>query len=197
MLDLYREAVLLHERLVPYIRAAAATARRSGLPIMRPLCLADPGDPEGWAIADCFLFGPALWVAPVLDEGAVERRTYLPRGDWICWWSGERLEGGRWIEAEAPLERIPLWVRAGSIVVTYPESEIARGLGEDDPLRPWKRRSGASPGSATPPPGSPTEAGSVGVRGIVSATPAMERWVSWRGGDWSAEPERRVAFERR
>ena len=47
----YREYVLLHERLVPYIRAAAATAARSGLPITRPLCLADPSDPRGWTIA--------------------------------------------------------------------------------------------------------------------------------------------------
>ncbi len=95
VLDHYREAVLLHERLVPYIRAAAATAARSGLPAMRPLCLVDPSDPEGWAIADSYFLGPALWVAPVLEEGARSRRTYLPRGEWICWWTGERLEGGR------------------------------------------------------------------------------------------------------
>ena len=104
--------MLLHERLVPYIRAAAATAARSGLPIMRPLCLVDPEDPEGWEIADAYLLGPSLWVAPVLEEGATERRTYLPRGEWLDWWTGERLEGGRWIEAEAPLDRIPLWVRS-------------------------------------------------------------------------------------
>ena len=120
VLDDYREAVLLHERLVPYIRAAAATAARSGLPIMRPLCLVDPEDPEGWAIPDSYMFGPSLWVAPVLEEGATERRTYLPRGDWFDWWTGERLAGGRWIDADAPLDRIPLWVRAGSLLVTYP-----------------------------------------------------------------------------
>ena len=126
VLDDYREAVLLHERLVPYIRAAAATAARSGLPIMRPLCLVDPEDPEGWAIADSYMFGPSLWVAPVLEEGATERRTYLPRGEWFDWWTGERTSGGRWIDANAPLDRIPLWVRAGSLVVTYPSDEVAR-----------------------------------------------------------------------
>ena len=121
---------------MPYIRAAAATAARSGLPIMRPLCLVDPEDPEGWAIPDAYMFGPSLWVAPVLEEGATERRTYLPRGEWLDWWTGEPLEGGRWIDADAPLDRIPLWVRDGSLIVTYPRDEVARGLGEEDPSRP-------------------------------------------------------------
>jgi hypothetical protein len=79
-LDIYRAYVLLHERLVPYIRAAAATARRSGLPIIRPLHLTDPDDDRGWTIADAYGFGPALWVAPVLDEGARSREVALPRG---------------------------------------------------------------------------------------------------------------------
>ena len=79
------------------------------------------------AIADSYLLGPSLWVAPVLEEGATERRAYLPRGEWIDWWTEERLTGGRWIDAEAPLERIPLWVRAGSLLITYPAGEIAGG----------------------------------------------------------------------
>ena len=82
-LDVYRRYVLLHERLVAYIRAAAATAARSGLPIIRPLALTDPGDDRGWAIGDCYGFGPSLWVAPVLEQGATERRAYLPRGRWL------------------------------------------------------------------------------------------------------------------
>jgi alpha-glucosidase (family GH31 glycosyl hydrolase) len=145
VLDLYREAVLLHERLVPYIRAAAATASRTGLPLMRPLCLVDPADPEGWGLADSFFLGPALWVAPVVEEGARARQAYLPRGSWICWWSGERLDGGGWIEAEAPLGRIPIWVREGSIVVSYPQAEIARGLGEEDAARPLEATLWGSP----------------------------------------------------
>ena len=112
---------VLHERLVPYIRAAAATAERSGLPIMRPLCLVDPADPEGWAIADSYFLGPALWVAPVLEEGATSRRTYLPRGEWVCWWTRRAAHAAATgSTADAPLERIPLWVRAGSIVVDLP-----------------------------------------------------------------------------
>ena len=98
VLDVYRAYVLLHERLVPYIRAAAATAARTGLPIIRPLSLLDPADPRGWSVADAFGFGPSLWVAPVLDEGATEREVVLPRGRWIETWSGERVEGGGEVE---------------------------------------------------------------------------------------------------
>ena len=177
ILDLYREAVLLHERLVPYIRAAAATASRSGLPIMRPLCLVDPEDPEGWAIADSYLLGPSLWVAPVLEEGATERRAYLPRGEWIDWWTGEPLAGGRWIDAEAPLERIPLWVRAGSLLITYPAGEIAGGLGEEDPTRPLEAALWGKP-----------------PLGHVGARLADGTRVAWRRGEWSVSPDRVVRF---
>jgi alpha-glucosidase (family GH31 glycosyl hydrolase) len=180
ILDLYREAVLLHERLVPYIRAAAATARRSGLPIIRPLCLVDPDDPEGWALADSYMLGPALWVAPVIEEGARSRRAYLPRGEWLCWWTGERLDGGRWIEAEAPLGRIPLWVRSGSIVVTYPEDEVVRGLGEEDPVRPLEATLWAEP-----------RLGHTAVR-LADGTR-----IAWRRGSWSVAPERPTSFATR
>jgi alpha-glucosidase (family GH31 glycosyl hydrolase) len=126
----YREYLLLHERLVPYIRAAAGTCERAGLPIVRPLCLTDPADPHGWEIADAYGFGPALWVAPVLEEGALERAAYLPRGEWIDFWTGEATTGGREVVAATPRDRIPVWVRAGSIVVTYPADHVAAGLGD-------------------------------------------------------------------
>lgn len=118
VLDAYRAYVLLHEQLVPYVRAAASTASSTGLPIIRPLCLTDPADPRGWTIGDAYGFGPALWVAPVLEDGAREREVALPRGDWIETWCGRRVTGGSDVVVDAPLERIPVWVRAGSIVVT-------------------------------------------------------------------------------
>jgi alpha-glucosidase (family GH31 glycosyl hydrolase) len=173
VLDLYREAVLLHERLVPYIRAAAATAARCGLPIMRPLCLVDPSEPEGWLIADSYFLGPALWVAPVLEDGARTRSAYLPHGEWVCWWTGETLEGGSWIEADAPLGRIPLWARSGSIVTTYPEAEVAEGLGEEDPGRPIEATLFGEP-----------------PLGRAKARLGDGSVVRYAGGSWSVEPER-------
>jgi alpha-glucosidase (family GH31 glycosyl hydrolase) len=177
VLDLYREAILLHERLVPYIRAAAGTAGRTGLPIMRPLCLVDPEDPEGWAIPDSYFLGPSLWVAPVLEEGATDRRTYLPRGEWIDWWTGQHTEGGRWLHVEAPLERIPLWVRAGSLLVTYPIDEVARGLGEEDEARPLEATLWGQP-----------------ALGHVSARLADGTKIGWRGGRLTVTPDRPVTF---
>ena len=66
----------------------------------------------------------------MLDDGAREREVALPRGDWIETWSGLRVSGGGEVLVAAPLERIPVWVRAGSIVVTYPAPDVARGLGD-------------------------------------------------------------------
>ena len=104
--------MLLHERLVPYVRTAAATAAaRCGLPVVRP-------------------HGPSLWVAPVLEAGAREREADLPRGDWIEAWSERLVAGGGEVVAPAPLERIPVWVRRGALVVTYPAEHVAAGLGD-------------------------------------------------------------------
>jgi alpha-glucosidase (family GH31 glycosyl hydrolase) len=130
VVDLYRGYVLLHEQLVPYVRAAARTAAVCGVPIMRPLCLVDPDDDRGWSITDAYGYGPALWVAPVLDDGGREREVALPRGEWIETWSEEDVRGGGELVVHAPLHRIPVWVRAGSIVVTHPAEHVAGGLAD-------------------------------------------------------------------
>ena len=174
----YRAAVLLHERLVPYVRAAAATAARTGLPIVRPLLLTDPGDERGWTLADQYGYGPALWVAPVLEEGAREREVSLPRGDWIDFWTGERHRGGGELLAPSPLDRIPVYVRAGSIVVTYPEDHVAAGLGD----APESERPLEATLYGEPP------LGHTGVR-LADRTR-----IRWRGGEWSVVPNREVTF---
>jgi alpha-glucosidase (family GH31 glycosyl hydrolase) len=173
--------VLRHEQLVPYVRAAAATARRTGLPIIRPLCLTDPRDSRGWSIGDAYGYGPALWVAPVLDEGAVEREVVLPRGTWVETWSGRVVAGGSEVVVEAPLERIPVWVRRGSIVVTYPASHVARGLGDT----PEAERPLVATLWGTP------RLGSCAVR-LADGTR-----IAWRRGSWSvcAASARDVSFE--
>jgi alpha-glucosidase (family GH31 glycosyl hydrolase) len=178
VLDLYRAYVLLHEQLVPYIRAAAHTAARTGLPIIRPLCLTDPADPRGWSIGDAYGFGPALWVAPVLEDEAREREVALPRGEWIETWSGHRVRGGGEDVVDAPLERIPVWARAGSIVVTYPASHVARGLGDvDETERPLVATLWGEP-----------------RLGHASVRLADGTRISWRRGRWSVWPEREVSF---
>jgi alpha-glucosidase (family GH31 glycosyl hydrolase) len=178
VLDLYRAYVLLHEQLVPYIRAAAATAARTGLPIIRPLCLTDPADPRGWTVGDAYGFGPALWVAPVLDEGTREREVTLPRGQWIETWSGARVRGGADVVVDTPLHRIPVWVRDGSIVVTYPAAHVARGLGDvAEAERPLAATLWGSP-----------------PLGHAAARLTDGTVVRWRRGEWSVTDEREVEF---
>jgi alpha-D-xyloside xylohydrolase len=88
-------------------------AHTEGLPPMRPLFLAFPHDETCWVVADQFLLGDDLLVAPVVTEGARERRVYLPAGaGWRDAWTGEAAPGGQWLVAPAPLERIPVYVRA-------------------------------------------------------------------------------------
>jgi alpha-glucosidase (family GH31 glycosyl hydrolase) len=177
-LRVYREHVLLHERLVPYVRAAAFTASRCGLPIIRPLFLTDPGDARGWAIADAYGYGPSLWVAPVLEAGARELEVDLPRGDWIDMWTGARCAGGGTVVAAAPLERTPVWVRRGSLIVTYPESHVAAGLGDTpERERPLEATLWGEPPS-----------------GRATARLADGTVVRWTRGEWSVSTPRDIAF---
>jgi alpha-D-xyloside xylohydrolase len=109
-----RELLFLRERLRPYVLELMRQAHEKGAPPMRPLFYDFPADEVCWEIEDQFMFGPDLLVAPVLFEGARSRRVYLPAGTgWRDAWTDEELAGGQWIEADAPLERIPLYVRAG------------------------------------------------------------------------------------
>jgi alpha-glucosidase (family GH31 glycosyl hydrolase) len=178
LLELYRGYVLLHEQLVPYVRAAARTAARTGLPVIRPLCLTDPEDVRGWMVSDAYGYGPALWVAPVLDDGAREREVVLPRGEWIESWSGAAVQGGGDVVVGAPLHQIPVWVRAGSLVVTYPAEHVARGLGDT----PERER--------------PLEATLWGYPrlGHTAARLADGTCVRWRDGEWSVSGDREVTF---
>ncbi len=109
-----REAIRLRYRFLPYIYTLAWVAHTRGLPLVRPLWWADPGDINLWEVDDAFLLGDDLLVAPVLEEGARQREVRLPAGLWYDFWSGERYEGGRVVTVDAPLERIPLFVRAGT-----------------------------------------------------------------------------------
>jgi alpha-glucosidase (family GH31 glycosyl hydrolase) len=180
-LRVYREYVLLHERLVPYVRAAATTAARAGLPIVRPLLITEPADERGWALADQYGYGPALWVAPVLERRAREREVSLPRGEWIDFWTGERVAGGGEILAPASLDRIPVFVRAGSIVVTHPAEHVAAGLGDT----PERERPLEATLWGTPPLGRTAVRLADGTR------------IGWERGRWSVSPAREVSFAER
>jgi alpha-D-xyloside xylohydrolase len=107
----------LRYQLMPYIYSLGYATHETGAPYMRALFMDFPNDPAVADLGDEYMFGPDLLVAPVTEQGATTKRVYLPAGaDWYNYWTNERLHGGQWIEASAPIDTIPLFVRAGSIL---------------------------------------------------------------------------------
>lgn len=125
--------IRLRSRLVPHLYSLMAAVCRTGAPMLRPLALEFPGDPIARQADDTFLLGNSLLIAPVTEpmyygrssqplEGCrYARRVYLPASsDWFDLWTGIPHGGGMWVNADAPLETIPVFVRAGSILMLGP-----------------------------------------------------------------------------
>jgi alpha-D-xyloside xylohydrolase len=107
----------LRYQLMPYIYSLGYQTWLTGAPYMRALFMDFPNDPKVSDLGDEYMFGPAFLVAPVTDQGATSREVYLPAGtDWFNFWTNERVKGGRTITVDAPIDTIPLFVRAGSII---------------------------------------------------------------------------------
>jgi alpha-D-xyloside xylohydrolase len=116
----------LRYRLLPYIYSAAWGVTKSGDTLMRALPLEFSSDPGARAVSDQFLFGASLMINPVTAEGATQRSVYLPAGhEWVDFWTGKRVSGGEAITADAPLERMPIYVKAGSVIPVGPVAQSA------------------------------------------------------------------------
>jgi alpha-D-xyloside xylohydrolase len=116
----------LRYRLLPYTYTLAGQTTTEGYTPMRALAFDFLQDPKALDIKDEFMFGPSILVAPVTDAGAISRRVYLPAGaDWYDFWTGEKTAGGEEVIRETPLNIMPLYVRAGSILPMGPESEYS------------------------------------------------------------------------
>jgi alpha-D-xyloside xylohydrolase len=117
------EQLELRERLRPYVMEQMATASATGVPPMRALFLEFPDDAPAWDVADEFMFGPDILVAPVTELGARERDVYLPEGaSWLDAWTGQPVEKHGWVKAPAPLERIPVYLRRGGALNSLSDS---------------------------------------------------------------------------
>ena len=134
----------LRYELMPYIYSVAWMTTHESYTPMRPLAMDFRLDVRAQNIGDQFLFGPAILVNPVTEPGATTRRLYLPKTRWYDFWSGHALEGGKSIDAPAPLDSLPLYVRGGSIIPMGPDVEYATEKPADPiELRVYRGASGS------------------------------------------------------
>jgi alpha-glucosidase len=116
-----RKYLKLRYRLLPFLYTVLEEAHRTGVPMFRPVLLNYPTDPDAVALDDELMVGDDLLVAPVLRPGAESRLVYLPEGVWIDYWTGARHAGRTTLRVAAPLDTVPLFVRAGAVIPTGPE----------------------------------------------------------------------------
>lgn len=121
----------LRYRLLPYNYGLAREAAAAGLPFMRPLVLHYPEDRNTVNLVDQYLWGRDLLVAPVVTPDTTERKVYLPAGEWYDFWTNKKVRGGKSVRAAAPLEIMPLFVRAGAIIPMAPERTRTGGAWEE------------------------------------------------------------------
>jgi len=113
----------LRYRMLPYIYSLAWKTTSEAYTPMRPLVMDFRDDTRAQNIGDQFMYGPAFLVSPVTEPAASTRQVYLPAAKWFDFWTGSAIEGGQMINAITPLDRLPVYVRAGSIVPLGPEEE--------------------------------------------------------------------------
>lgn len=130
--DAQEKMINLRYRLLPYIYSTSWKVTSNGESLMRALFSDFPEDKKVIDIGDEYMFGKSILVAPVTSE--VRRRSlYLPEGgQWVDFWTGEKLEGGQEISREAPIDIIPLYVKAGSIIPVGPSVQFATEKSWDD-----------------------------------------------------------------
>jgi len=112
---IFREFDELRYRLLPYIYSEALECGKSSLPMVRALVLDYQDDPTVYGIEDQYLFGRSILVAPILND-STRRRVYLPRGKWFDYWTKQAVEGPCWLTVNAPLDRIPLYIKDGAAI---------------------------------------------------------------------------------
>ena len=124
--SLARATIEFRYRMMPYLYSLFAQAERDGTPVLAPTYFYFPRDPRSLRQDGEFMLGPALLVAPVVVEGARTRRVYLPAGsEWLDYHTGTRYPGGADVEVAAPIERLPMFVRAGALLPSAPVRQYA------------------------------------------------------------------------
>lgn len=120
----------LRYALLPYLYSHAYAQYKTGMPMMRALVLHYQDDENVYSITDQYMLGDAMMVCPVTTKGAQTRTVYLPKGNWVNYRTGETLAGGRYYNIVTPLDMLPIFVKAGSIIPMQP---VMRYIGEKQP----------------------------------------------------------------
>jgi oligosaccharide 4-alpha-D-glucosyltransferase len=109
-----RDFIKLRYQLIPYIYSLAYQNSLTGMPLMRPLFMAF----EDAALEETqsYMFGDAFWVSPITDPGVTSISATLPPGTWFNFWTKQKVAGSASVQIDAPLEQLPVMVRAGSFV---------------------------------------------------------------------------------
>jgi alpha-glucosidase len=115
-LAIFKQFAWLHMSLSPYIQGCAAHSIKTGHPIMQHMFLIEPDNPVFWNCDDQYLFGDAMLVAPILQDGQRSRSIQLPDGNWISFWDGKMYQGGKEALLPAPLDQIPILVKEGAVL---------------------------------------------------------------------------------
>ncbi len=123
-----RKTVELRYQFLPYLYTLFYQHEKTGEPVMRPLWYEFPNDKGTYLINDEYMVGSDVLVAPVVREGAETHGIYLPVGaDWIDWWTGEKFESGKTHYLKTPLDKLPIFVRAGAVI---PTQSVIQNTGE-------------------------------------------------------------------
>ncbi|AKG34606.1 glycoside hydrolase family 31 protein [Paenibacillus durus] len=114
--NICRDYISLRYSLMPLLYSVFREAAETGMPVIRPLLLEYPDDPNTVNLCDQFLLGDQLLAAPVYRPNTYHRVVYLPEGNWFDYWTGERRRGGGHFMAHAPLDTLPLYVKEGAMI---------------------------------------------------------------------------------
>lgn len=126
---IYKKYVELRYRMLPYLYDCFWQAENTGLPVLRPLVLHYEKDAEVRNCNDEFLVGEHILMAPVVEQGQTRRMVYLPKGNWVDYWTKEKLAGGQYCIRKAPIDVCPIFIKEGSVL---PNVKLAQNTDEID-----------------------------------------------------------------
>ena len=123
--EISRKYISLRYRLLPYIYNQFYKAHKTGIPVMAPLVMEYEDDPMVFSMDDQYLFGSDLLVAPILRAGQTERQVYIPKGWWFDFWTDQMYQGGGYIKYQAPLDTLPVFIKADAIIPSWEQIQSA------------------------------------------------------------------------